>query len=773
LPILSQGLRGFSPFALFLISLNFWACQPKPKPEWYSGNLLQHPDSIFVLQGKVIVLDPGHGGVFDGARGRSGLKEKDINLKVSLFLREMLVAKGAQVLLTRSKDTDFCNGNKRKLKLDLANRIAWANNQNPDIFISLHHNASAAGPNQENVTKTFYKMGDGGGSLDLAQSIHERFSADLKIEKNLLLPGNYKILRDCNVPAILGEPSYLSHPEMETILLDSTRLRFEAQVYFFGIVDFFKQGNCTLTLLSPDSISHQRPLIRIAAFADDPGIDPASFEFFLNGNPKKTAFLNPVFSFQPVYRLKNGMHEIKARCRHLLGNSAQELKFVFRVQNPVFSIKVRAQPTGFINGKQTRLDFKIQDQSGFANLGNRIEIKGNSGVRFINRKGTVFKDSISWALANEHPFVLVQLNRGKVLNLRMKVGEKQKKLVLKNLKTTPEIFGMVKSDKKPVPLLNIFRKEKLVGKTDETGWVYLKNPLNQQNQFLRFKKKGWVPLEILTSHLGWHSESLVLNLPLKKIEGGRLFKRKIMLDPQFGGYDFGFISRKGVRLSDLNLRLAKLIGNLLEAAGAEVFFTRKGDQSVTLQNRIENANEIMPDLFVRITQDSISGIGKIIHYPGSRGGKRLGKRLIQAFEHFHSPMVDLETGAFLILQQTPCPAVVISFGKVQKAELLEKGQRQSEMYQTAFGVFKAISGYFSKKKGPMDWVWKTGKVKPPGFYQILISDALPLVTNEKGQFSFLSQPGEDFIVVKKTNSAGFSGLINLENHKTISFKSRI
>lgn len=65
------------------------------KDTWDSWNL--------PLSGKVIILDPGHGGP-DGGAGDSDALEKEIALKVSLFIRDYLQEQGALVLMTREDD---------------------------------------------------------------------------------------------------------------------------------------------------------------------------------------------------------------------------------------------------------------------------------------------------------------------------------------------------------------------------------------------------------------------------------------------------------------------------------------------------------------------------------------------------------------------------------------------------------------------------------------------------------------------------------------------
>jgi N-acetylmuramoyl-L-alanine amidase len=81
---------------------------------------------------KRIVIDPGHGGRDPGAIGPSGLKEKDVVLKIAKRLREGLEKHGYEVFLTRERD----------VYLPLEDRTAIANVKDADLFISLHANAS-------------------------------------------------------------------------------------------------------------------------------------------------------------------------------------------------------------------------------------------------------------------------------------------------------------------------------------------------------------------------------------------------------------------------------------------------------------------------------------------------------------------------------------------------------------------------------------------------------------------------------------------------------
>ena len=60
-----------------------------------------------VLSERRIVIDPGHGGEYDGAMGADSLSEAEVNLGVALYLWGLLREAGAEVHMTRSTDRDF------------------------------------------------------------------------------------------------------------------------------------------------------------------------------------------------------------------------------------------------------------------------------------------------------------------------------------------------------------------------------------------------------------------------------------------------------------------------------------------------------------------------------------------------------------------------------------------------------------------------------------------------------------------------------------------
>lgn len=92
------------------------------------------------LLNKVIIIDPGHGGK-DAGTSVGSIYEKDINLSISLLLRDELIKNGATVILTRDGDYDLSSPNvDRRKKSDFDNRIKLINDSNVDMYLSIHIN---------------------------------------------------------------------------------------------------------------------------------------------------------------------------------------------------------------------------------------------------------------------------------------------------------------------------------------------------------------------------------------------------------------------------------------------------------------------------------------------------------------------------------------------------------------------------------------------------------------------------------------------------------
>jgi N-acetylmuramoyl-L-alanine amidase len=136
------------------------------------ANTLHNP-----LAGKYIIIDPGHGGIDSGTSDASGFAEKNINLEISLKLKEVLESKDAIVDMTRDRDIaldDRNNLSTSRHRRDLLARVEMFNSGKYDLFISIHVNRSsnpkAAGP------ITLYSTNLPSSAL-LASSIQEKLNS--------------------------------------------------------------------------------------------------------------------------------------------------------------------------------------------------------------------------------------------------------------------------------------------------------------------------------------------------------------------------------------------------------------------------------------------------------------------------------------------------------------------------------------------------------------------------------------------------------------------
>ena len=156
------------------------------------------------LVGKVIYLDPGHGGLDPGATYKD-IKESDINLEICLNIREKLEYAGATVFLTREGDYDLSSINaRRRKKSDFDNRLKLINNSNADMYISIHLNSTNS--SKWHGTQIFYDSVNKNN-----QKIANSFSNYLNIKrKPELIKGMY-LNKNLHVPGILIEVGFLSN----------------------------------------------------------------------------------------------------------------------------------------------------------------------------------------------------------------------------------------------------------------------------------------------------------------------------------------------------------------------------------------------------------------------------------------------------------------------------------------------------------------------------------------------------------------------------------
>ena len=175
---------------------------------------------------RVIVIDPGHGGSNTGARSvADGQWEKELTLDWARRLASLLEERGWQALLTRTHDTD----------VSLADRVAYAEQQRADLFLSLHFNSAGDGAREQAGLET-YCLTPAGMPSSLTREFsddeahvfpnnafdEQNFQYALRLHRALLeVNGNADrgvrrarflgVLRGQHRPAVLVEGGYLSN----------------------------------------------------------------------------------------------------------------------------------------------------------------------------------------------------------------------------------------------------------------------------------------------------------------------------------------------------------------------------------------------------------------------------------------------------------------------------------------------------------------------------------------------------------------------------------
>lgn len=172
---------------------------------------------------RLIIIDPGHGGFDGGAVGAGGTVEKDVNLAISLKLRDMLIDAGLNVVMTRDTDTalnDADNTTVRRKKIsDMRNRLNLTRLYPGSVLISIHQN-KLAGNSSVHGGQIFYSPNEP-SSKELAGAIQNEFNADIQPEKpreTVKTGKNLYLFYNARNTAVLCECGFLSNPREEQLL---------------------------------------------------------------------------------------------------------------------------------------------------------------------------------------------------------------------------------------------------------------------------------------------------------------------------------------------------------------------------------------------------------------------------------------------------------------------------------------------------------------------------------------------------------------------------
>ncbi|PWK05291.1 N-acetylmuramoyl-L-alanine amidase family protein [Tumebacillus permanentifrigoris] len=174
---------------------------------------------------KIICIDPGHGGPDPGAVG-AHLRESDINLRVSLLLRDALVRSGVRVLMTR--ETDVLPLKSGTIGEDLAYRARLANTAGADLYVSWHYDSSG-NPSTDGVSVWVHPSQKGKRTEQWAVAISTSIATAASQKDRGVNFGDFQVLRDTAMDAVLIEGGFISCRAEEARMADRAFLLQQAE----------------------------------------------------------------------------------------------------------------------------------------------------------------------------------------------------------------------------------------------------------------------------------------------------------------------------------------------------------------------------------------------------------------------------------------------------------------------------------------------------------------------------------------------------------------
>jgi len=629
------------------------------------------------LHGRRILLDPGHGGVFRGVIGRDGLDEATVNLDVALRLRDLLSAAGAEVALTRTTDADLLTAADSSVSADLAARAALCSALRPDVFVSLHHNSNAQLDRTLNETQTYHPVGRTGADLDLARAVHKHLVQALRISPARILAGNFHVLRAATAPAVLGEPSMLSNPDVEARLAEPRFRQLEADAYFQGLREYFADGVPSWTVLSDTTLQTVEHVAwrfvpdRVAP-GNAPGLDPASVALRVDGVAVPTS-LSPagdVVLWRPERPLPDGDYRCELRGRNLAGRTA-ELSCDLRRRTTSRRIEVTRWSEREVPAPRTLLHWRALDGDTPAPLREPVLIDGLTPTPPGAAEGWLLRPTAAAGAVAEPAGSLPPGARW----IWLGAGGWTARL----------LPGIALDERHHNAFAVDSRAPAFPVAAGSPAWL---------------EKPGCFPVLLGADHrTPWQAprdappDSLRWTALIPALVG-----RRILIDPHGGAAEADGLCPLGTSGRELNLGVAERLAGLLRGAGADARLTRTDESWVPSEAKVLQANALGAELFLTLRRAPDGGWG-IAHHPGSVGGLRAARLLQETLplpSRVSRPSITESYDD--LLRQTACPAVAVALPLPATVAAEERGRAPAHLSGVATGIFNAVAAWFAGRE---------------------------------------------------------------------------
>ena len=200
-------------------------------------------NSTKTLTGKIITIDPGHGGR-DAGTSYQGLYEKDLNLAISKALKTTLESKGAKVYMIREDDSDLSSKwDSAKKRGDLYRRILKIQENKSDLYLSIHinyHKYSSV----KGAEVLYHPINS--KNLILAEALMTEFKNNLNTSRKVIKTNLY-LYANTRIPGVLIECGFISNPDERYLLQKKSYQEKIANLITKGVENYFKKINLCYT----------------------------------------------------------------------------------------------------------------------------------------------------------------------------------------------------------------------------------------------------------------------------------------------------------------------------------------------------------------------------------------------------------------------------------------------------------------------------------------------------------------------------------------------